>query len=113
MEREYKTIKTPVQGDTIQLKTWLTAREKREIQNVYFQDVAFKQGGDYEIQANKVNEAQDKTIQMTVESINSTIKDKNLILEYVLDEMRSKDFEFLLSEIEKITSTDVEDKKKE
>lgn len=112
MERQYKTIKTPKGNNEVRLKSWLTGREKREIQSVYLQDVDFNANAkdkqdalkDYKIAGGKFYEAQDKTIQIIVDSIDGT-QDK--ILDRILS-MHATDFDFVIGEINKITAGEEE-----
>lgn len=104
MEREYKEIITPVSQQKIQLKAWLTGREKRAINSVLLSDMVFSttaenEKSDYKLTAKSLESMQDKKIETIIVSINGDTKD---ILNEVL-EMRAEDFDFILDEINKIT----------
>jgi hypothetical protein len=107
MERESISITTPVGKKKIVIKSWLTGREKRLIQSVFIDDTEF-QGGEYKISGKKLTEAQDKTIETMVISVDG---DSNKVLEKILD-MNSEDFDFILVEINKISSPTTEQIKK-
>ena len=108
MEREKKEIITPISQNKIILKTWLTAREKREITAIYLMDTELKADQTYSISANKYFDAQNKTLENIVISIDGNESD---VLEKALD-MRSEDFDFLITEINKLTITETEESKK-
>jgi hypothetical protein len=108
MERQYKEVVTPQGKHKVSLKSWLTGREKREIQSVYLQDMDFtasqnaKDGKgevkDYKISGGKFYEAQNKTLEIVIASVNGS---KEKILDQVLD-MHSVDFDFIINEIIKL-----------
>ncbi len=109
MDRQFKEIVTPKGGHKVTLKAWLTGREKRNIQAVYLQDVDLKasQGGaaqEYKISGGKFYEAQNVAINTLVVSVDGS---KEGVLEKVLD-MRAVDFDFLVAEINKLTSGEEE-----
>jgi len=78
MNRETKTIKTPVGQKEVVINSYMTGREKREL---------FKQDGDKNYDT--------KSIKMCVMSIDGN---KENILDNVLD-MHGKDYDFVLDEI--------------
>lgn len=107
MERDLKIVQTPIGKNKVEIKSWLTGREKRLIQSVFTDDISFK-GKEYEVSGKKISEAQDTTIVTAIVSIDGS-KDK--ILERVLD-MHSVDFDFIIAEINKITNPTPEEIKK-
>jgi len=109
MERELKKITTPIGKNVIELKSWLTGREKREIMSVFLSDTPIGKEKELEIKGNKMIEAQNKTIEMVVASIDGEKEPKN-ILNKILD-LRSDDFDFVLVEIDKITTSETSKKK--
>ena len=110
-ERENKEIVTPIGQHKIKIKTWLTARERRDIRSVLLENVQFamKEGeenpvSDYKLSANSLNQMQDKTLQTMIIDINGSTE---TILDTVLD-MKEKDYDFIISEIDKITNDKIE-----
>ncbi len=103
MEREIKTVTTPVGKVAIVLKTWLSGKEKRDIQSVFLNNLSIKSGSanpNYEVKGELINQAQDKTIQSVVVSVGG--KTENVLNEVL--NLRSEDFEFVIDEINKVTS---------
>lgn len=109
MERETKKIITPISKAVLEIKTWVSGREKIQIQSVYTNDLVYKQGEEFEIKGDKFVEAKKKAIEMIVVSVNDS---KENIVDTVLD-LRSTDYDFAMNEIDKITSEEEEDKKKQ
>ena len=100
--RETHKIKTPVNKDELELKSWITGREKRDLRNVFLKEMNFsldKESKDKKIDVSKVEEAEDNTIKLIVISINGK---KEKILNTILS-MRSADYDFVIEEINKIT----------
>lgn len=101
MEREKKTIKTPISGQEIVLKSWLTGREKREISNVFLSKAKFSGGkSNFDVEGSALSELQDKQILIVVENINGS---KENILEQVLD-LKSEDYDFVIEKIEEVVN---------
>lgn len=100
MNRETKEIITPIQKHKVILKTYITGREKREINNVFLTGTKFSPNVKPELDGSLVQKSQDKLIEIIVVSVNN--KTEN-ILNTVLD-MHSQDFDFVLAEINNITS---------
>ncbi|MCK9543323.1 MAG: hypothetical protein M0R03_14975 [Novosphingobium sp.] len=97
--RETIIIKTPISNAEVVLKSWITGREKREINNVLFKDVEFE-GQSYRIGGEKLAQLKDKTIEIVVVSINGVTEN---VLDILLD-MRSEDYDYVLSKVDEITS---------
>ena len=110
MERELKKITTPIGNNTVELKAWLTGREKRAIMSVFLDDTVLGSENKLEVKGSRMIEAQNKTIEVVVASIDEE-KDPKKILSKILDEIRSDDYDFILAEIDKITTTDISKKK--
>ena len=80
MNRETKTITTPIGKHSVVLKTYITGREKREITSVYLSG-----GVDFDTQSQNikgvngdiVDKAQDVTIKVVVVSVNG--KSENVV----------------------------------
>jgi len=108
MERETKELTTPVEKKKIIVKTWLTGREKREIQSVFSKNATFKGGSEFEVTGDVLNEAQDLTIRNTVISVDGVKED---VLNLILD-MHEKDTRYILTEIDKMGKEEEEEIKK-
>ncbi|KAA0004647.1 MAG: hypothetical protein FE038_02080 [Thermoplasmata archaeon] len=103
MERETHTITTPVGKQKIELLSWITGKEKRELRNVFLKRMNFKMSGAEaqtdQIDGSVIEEAENKAIEIVVVSIDGS---KEKILEKVLS-MRDKDYDFVITEINKVT----------
>jgi len=101
MNRETIKVITPIGKQEIELKAWLTGREKREITNLFLEKAQIGETGlsGIKIDSEIINRAQDKAFETVVVSIDGKTEG---ILEKILD-MRSEDFEFLVNEVNKIT----------
>lgn len=104
MKRDTKEIITPIGKHKVVLKEWITGREKREIRKPYLEGMKFSleegKAKTEEIDANAlIEKSENKAIETIVVSIDD---DKEKILEKILD-MRDKDYEFIVDEINKIT----------
>ena len=100
--RETKKIVTG-NGYEIELYTYLTGREAREISNIFLAGMNFQMDETgktktSEINASLATSAQDKTIELLVVSVNGK---KEEVLKSVLD-LPSKDFNELAAELDKI-----------
>lgn len=106
MERETKEIITPVDKHKVVLKAYITGREKRDMKNIYFKGVEFEMDG-VKTKSNKMDmqkmteNAENKTIEVIVVSVNGKPEVVNAILD-----MKSKDFDFVIAEINEITNDD-------
>lgn len=106
MERETKSFTTPVGKQEFVIKTYLTGREKRALTNVYLsENVQF----DTETQNIKglngalVDKAQNLAFETIIVSIEGKTSSEINLVDAILD-MRSEDFDFVVTEINKITS---------
>lgn len=104
MERDFKIIKLPISGTEVKFKAWLTGFEKREIQNSFI-DMAKISGvtgvsPQISLTAEMINQAQDKTFQQIIVEVSGKA---DWQLSEIL-ELHSADFDFLVIEINKVTS---------
>lgn len=108
MERETKKIVTPISKQEVELKTWLTGREKRLLTNLFLDKATVSEGkvSDLKLTSEIINKAQDIAFETVVVSIGGK---KGDIVNSILD-MRGEDTDFIVSEINKITTGGVEDK---
>lgn len=77
------------------IKTWLTGGENEAIQDVFLASQEIGQGTDIKIKGSLITEANHKTIEMVVVSLDGDEKD---ILKRCLD-MKSNDYKFLIDQI--------------
>jgi hypothetical protein len=111
MDRETLKLKTP-DGVDFEVKSYITGREKQEIERVFYNEMelAGEIGGSV-----KLNKMFDLTkqnniaIAQIVVSVNGNSEN---VLESVLD-LRSADYDFILSKVNEISSGIERDKKKE
>lgn len=108
-DREQKEITTP-NGIKAVIKTYLTGREYREIENVFLRqakvNVAGQASGDFD--GSVVKQAEDQLIQQAVISLDGSSEN---ILERFLD-LRNEDFSFLVGQLNEMRYGDLPDKKK-
>ena len=104
--RETKTIKTKG-GFEAELLTYITARESREIQSVYTDEIKMEIDDNGKSKINNINpsvanKAQDKTLEIIVKKVNGS---DNKILDTLLD-LPSEDFNEILEEINNLSKTE-------
>lgn len=108
MERETKNIQTPNKHEVV-IKTYITGREKREIQNIFLNEVEMnvvgKQANMTNIKGDLVARAEEKTIELLVVSVDG--KTENIV-DLVLD-LNSEDSDFITDAINEMTSKKKED----
>lgn len=101
MERETKKITTP-SGKVVELKTFLTARERNEVRKIYLDNMEI--GTEKEapviskISGSLVEESEKKLIEMAVVSYDGSSEN---ILNRLLDST-SEEYDFVVAEINKI-----------
>ena len=111
MERETKIIETPIGKAKVEIKSWLTGGEKREITNGLLANTTFNSGNlkEFDLKGDMLSNMQDVSIKTVVLSVGGVKED---ILKIILD-MRSEDYEFILNECTAISSgADEKDVKK-
>lgn len=114
MAEDRKTIQYKLKSGrhTLELREYLTGREKRAIKNALWQGKTMKikdgKGESDEIQMDQMDASTDRTIELMVVAIDGN---KEKILDQVLD-FRSDDYDDLLEKIEELTGP-VADEKKE
>ncbi len=103
MNRETKEIITPIGKKKVVLKAWLTGREKRHLRNVLLQDVKFSvEKGDTKTEGINTAEAIQRAEDEAIKTIVVSIEEKtDKILDTILD-MRDKDSDFVITEVNKI-----------
>ena len=110
-ERPTKTIELPESKNKVDLKLWINGKEAEYIEAPIFKAASLTgkaSGGDMSIGFNAetvIHEQNHRQIEMRVGKIvagERILTEKNQILEYVLEELPNSDYEFILSEIQKI-----------
>ncbi len=101
MERDTKTIVTPVDKVEIVLKAWITGGERRKISGILLEGSSIKSNEleSMSMSADIVNKVQDATFEEVIVSISGKTDE---IAKTVL-EMKTRDFDFVVEEINKIT----------
>jgi len=100
MEREIKKIITPVDAIEVEIKSWVSGREKRNIQSVFINDVNVGEEGKVKIGGDKLAKYQDGLIENIIVSVGG-VKEK--VLDLIL-EMKSKDCDFVINEITEVVN---------
>lgn len=110
MERETKKFKTSG-GTEYEIKTYLTFKEARELQSVYLDNADLVAGADGShvpsVKGNVARLAQDKSIEITLVSING--KTSNVLDE--LEKMKAHEATEIIDQINKIQDPITEEKK--
>ncbi len=109
-ERETKELITPVDGHKVVVKTYLTGREYREIENVFLRqakvNTAGQQSGEFDGSIVKV--AEDRLLEQAIISIDGSTEN---ILNKALD-FKNADFSYLVKELNDMKYGEIEGKKK-
>jgi len=102
MERETKKLTLPISKKEVEIKTYITGRESREIRDVFLKEMKVSGvGGEVkEVNASLQSEAENKAIKIIIVSING---DKNDILDKILD-LPLRDYNFVMKEINEVES---------
>jgi len=102
MEREIKKITTP-SGKVAELKTYLTAGEKRQLRSIFLRgmQVEIKEGEPTikEVSGGILDEAENKAIELVVVSFDGSQEN---VLGRLL-ELPVEEYDFILAEVNKIT----------
>jgi hypothetical protein len=111
MERETRTITTPIGQNQVVVKSWLTAREKRQISEIFASKAKYNhESKTFDLlDPSILNQTQDKELEIVVISVDGQT-DK--ILETLL-EMRTEDFNHIMREVENVVNPEVEEEKKD
>lgn len=110
MERETREITTPIDNHKVVIKTYLTGREYREIENVFLSQAKVNSGGEQtgSFDGSIVKVAEDKLIEQSIISIDGATDD---LLNKALD-FKNADFAFLVGQLNEMKYGDISDKKK-
>jgi hypothetical protein len=110
MERQTKTIKLPITGFTVEYYSYITAGEKRQITEILTSSISADMQGQAkgEIPLSFVFKANDKAVELLIKNIDGKTDE---VLSTVTN-LPSTDYDFLLSEINKVSSdSDYQEKK--
>lgn len=103
MHRTTKTFNTPFANQIIEIKTYITGREKRQINGVYLNNnlEVNKDTQDIKgINGDMIDKAQDLALEIIVVSIDGSVED---IINKILD-MREVDFSAVVQEVDAVTN---------
>lgn len=111
MDRETKVIETP-KGVKIEVKTYLTGRENRDLQNIFLKDVEISGMADKKpefknFKASVMIEANNFLIETMVVSVNEVKED---CLNKVLD-LPSDEYDYVMKALNEISGEQIEKKK--
>lgn len=109
-DRETFDITTPIKGVKVVLKSWITGREKQKIDGAMFAGVQTTGDGKHlqpKLSDQMIAEQENASIKAVVVSVDGVDND---VLNAVLN-MRSKDYEFVLKEIDRVVNGDIPEKK--
>jgi len=106
MERENIKVTTPVTKTEVTLKSWITADERRQVTKALLDDIEYADDMKVKpkISGDAVNKSQDATIKAVVVSVKQDGKLAEDVLKTVLN-LPTKDFDFVINEINTITGT--------
>ena len=107
MDRETKELTTQ-SGDKVVIKSWLTGGENEAIQDIFLASQEIGQQSDIKIKGSLITDANHKTIETVVVSVNGDDKD---ILKKCLN-LKAKDYKFIIDEINKTLKDDISAEKK-
>ena len=111
MERETQTFMLPNSNVKVVTKTYATAKEAKEIQRIYLEKSKFKVVNGQPIIEDITAGVQDEVESKMIEILVISIGDSTEKLSEIALDLHSKDYNFLIAELNKLTS-DEEAKKK-
>lgn len=109
-DRETHEIITPAKGHKVILKSWINGREKQAIDGTMFNNIdTVGQGNEMKpkLSPSMITGRENTSIEYVVVSVDGNDSD---VLNQVLD-MRAKDYEFVLKEVELVTEGNFDEKK--
>ncbi len=110
MNRETTKFETPTGKQQIEIKTYITGKEKRDLTNIYLSgDISFSTESQNikGISATLVDKAQDLALQLIVVSIDGETEG---LVQKILD-MRSEDYDFIVKKVDEVQKGTSEEKK--
>ncbi len=109
-DRDTFEIVTPVKGHKVVLRSWITGRESQKIDSAMFKGVGTTGDGKRlqpKLSDTMLADQENKSIEVVVVSVDG--KDNNLV-DVVLN-MRKADYDYVLSEVDRVVNGDVPEKK--
>ena len=109
-DRETHEITTPVKGHIVVLKSWINGREKQRIDGSMFNNVSTEGEGAAmkpKLSESVISGRENASIECVVVSVDGNSDD---VVDQVLD-MRAKDYEFVLKQVEEVTEGNFDEKK--
>lgn len=109
-DRETHTIVTPVKGHIVILKSWINGREKQKIDGTMFNNISTEGEGDQmrpKMSESMIASRENASIGCVVLSVDGNSDD---VINQVL-EMRAKDYEFVLKQVEEVIEGNFDEKK--
>jgi hypothetical protein len=101
---ETEIFKTPIGGNKVEIKKWITGKDVREIRSVYLNSTKIGiKGTSPDVQGitgELIEKAENKTIEVVVVSIDG---EKEGIVEKILA-LRSDDYNFVMEKIREVTN---------
>ena len=111
--RETRILETPMKKQEVIVNTYLTGREQRQLRDIMLKDFTFSGGEKAEAQGFKgslVEKVEDLTIDLLVVSVGGV---KGSEKTNALLDMQAEDYNFIMTELDKIKGTgDDSDEKK-
>lgn len=109
MDRETRTIILPVSNKEVVIKSYLTGREQRQIQNAYFTEkLQVGSTAQFSLGADTLNRGQEAGWLAVIVTVDGKNDD---IINRVLD-LRVEDYSYLVEQVNKIASPVLSDEKK-
>lgn len=109
-DRETHEIVTPSKSHTLVLRSWINGREKQRIDGSMFNNISTEgEGSDMKpkLSGSMITNKENASIEVVVVSVDGNQAD---VLNRVLD-MRVKDFDFVVENVEQIVAGDFDEKK--
>jgi len=106
MDRETKTITTPLDKHVVVIKSWITGREKRALVKPFTEavEVSVGAGGKSEFKSKEAGSVIEKAANLVIETIVVSVNGKTEgILNLILD-MKSQDTDFVVKELDKVSA---------
>jgi hypothetical protein len=102
MERETKTIETPVDKHSVVIKLWVTGEEKRKIRSPFMEAMKISTNGESELSKLSSDDLLNRVENLLIETIIVSVDGKTIDIVKEVLEMKGDDYDFVLSEINKI-----------
>lgn len=109
MERETQQVTLTKSGLVVTLKSWLTAREKRNIVSTFTKDSKYTVEAGFDISSSNISNYQDACIAEIIVSIGEV---KDDLVNFALDNLHQEDFDQLINAINEIVNVSSEESKK-